>query len=199
MSKVNEGGSCNMTKLSVVLALFITSWRAVAEPSQHRLGLDIRLAGGSSLYMPVTENNEVIGILLAENEQIVAIRFMARPDNDGVRVDVTALSRNNASLREANYSEVKAWEGKVVGTFTGKEGDSFELSALVKFALPSASLKIIGARSSPTSDEGAPFCSGGRSTSLPSPGKCMGMAGSSMCCRAGVDPKRIAFNFKPAS
>jgi hypothetical protein len=148
------------------------------------------------MYIPVTEHDEIIAVVPLAHETIIGIRFMTRQDGEIVHVETTALrNKQRAYLPEANYSQIKGWEGESMGTFAGKEGDEFVLRDLPKFALSIVAFRIIPARTSPLPDKDARFCAAGSVIGAPNPGICMMLGGRGLCCRAG-GTKGLALLFR---
>jgi hypothetical protein len=176
----------------IVLSLLATHSVAATDKPGTKFGLSISLPRGSTVYIPVTENDEIIGVIPLENDQISGIRFQSYPYKDGVRVVVTALLRSKGpGLEGADYAEVKSWAGEPVDTYVGKQGDMFQLSALSKFALPSLALTITAAAPLMPGSK-APVCSANHMVGAPDTGTCIGMAGLCTCCRAGRPSGKVA-------
>jgi hypothetical protein len=159
------------------------------------MGLELLLSSGQTVYLSVTQQEDLIGVVRVSDERIAGIRIVCRPENGRVDVLATALAASGGDLRRADYAMVRSWRGTPVGSFKGSRGDKFLLS-LAKLNLPDIGIRIVAARPAPSSAPPDGFCSSDHASAFPKAGICMGVGEVGFCCRAGTS-RNVVLVFPP--
>lgn len=169
--------------LIVFPALFIAGVPSISANASHPLGIEITLPGGESLYVPVFENEETVGVVRVDGKQISGVRFIPHAAGTAAKIEVAALQTTDKDLGSADYREMLRWPSRPLASLTGKEGDVFQVPHRSgDLVLPQLMLKIVAAHPSPVPGMKAPFFVAGPMKGSPPKGACMQLGQLAVCC-----------------
>lgn len=204
--------------LGVMAVFLLSGLSACPQTNSHdgptvTLGIGINLPSGgvwpvavgadhAVFYVPAVGNGEILGVLVVPKGRFVGIRVIPSVQGDTVKIVVSGLLADKRKLSEATCEEIRSWPSVDAGSYVGKKGASFPLTALGKLGLPVFQMDVVPAKGPPPGGWHHPYanfiahcsCESTRDELNPSIGilgypdaeKCTEIGKCGRCCRISL-------------